>query len=126
MAGGLHLAGDGGFPHLVHHSTPHLIQRNEKLRANSIYTIKLATVDHTQRAATKGGGAITAPSASFKTATRTASTQKKSIELKRRKVQSHQCDEIGLKSTRRLHPRSTDTSNYLNPKPRFLAVEFTV
>jgi hypothetical protein len=117
MAGGPSMAGDGGSPHRDHHSSPRLILRKEKLRANSNTLRKTNHVNHTRRTATRGGGAIAAPSASFKTTTRTTYTQRNSLELKRRRMQSHQCHEVGPESTQRLHPRATVTSNHLNPKP---------
>jgi hypothetical protein len=111
----LHLAGDGGSPHLEHRSSPRSILPNEKLHANSIALKKTYHMNHTRCTATTGGGAMAAPSASFKTTSRTASTQRNSPKRKRRRLRSHQCNEIGFKSARRLHPRSTETSNYLKP-----------
>jgi hypothetical protein len=117
MAGGPSIAGDGDSPHRDHHSSPCLILPNEKLHANSNTLRKTNHANHTRCTATRGGGAIAAPSASFKTTTRTASTQRNSLELKRRRLRSHQCHKIGPESTRRLHPRATATFNLLNPKP---------
>jgi hypothetical protein len=53
MAGDSSMAGGGEPPHRDYQSSPRLVQTVEKLRANSSRHLKLATIDHTWRAATR-------------------------------------------------------------------------
>jgi hypothetical protein len=112
MAGDPPMTGDHGSPHRGHHLSPRLILRKEKLRANSTTLEETNQKNHTRLTATRsGGGAIAAPSATFKTSIQSFSTSKKGTGRKRRRQRTHQRDEKDLQTTR-LHPAPmTDALN---------------
>jgi hypothetical protein len=98
-----------GFPVSDHQSTRNQHQSNEKGNANTSTLFRKATTVRGHDAAREGDGAITGSLQLLKLVIQSTTNLKKSMGRERRRWQTHQHEEEGLKSTRK--PRRRATTN---------------